>query len=260
MHASLHSGVVTLLGLVGACGALGLAHAGGYEELEHFEKGAIRGRVTLAGEPPAAKPLEVARDTAVCGTSTPSPTLVLGPGGGIGNAVVYLEGIARGKARSSRPPAVLEQRQCVFAPHVLVVPAGTDLEIVNHDPTLHTVHAKDPARRPATVFHIAQALIGQRTFVPASVLSAPPGEIRTLVLSCEVGHTWMSAWLFVVEHPYATVTAPDGTFVLSDVPAGEYAVTVWHELSAAPPGEAKRSVVVTAEKETEIEFPITLAP
>ena len=45
---------------------------------------------------------------------------------------------------------------------------------------------------------------------------------------CDV-HKWMSAYLGVVDHPFFAVTAPDGRFELTGLPAGSYVVEAWHE-------------------------------
>jgi hypothetical protein len=39
----------------------------------------------------------------------------------------------------------------------------------------------------------------------------------------------MFAFLFVMEHPYFGVSAPDGTFTLPTLPAGTYTLGAWHE-------------------------------
>lgn len=46
---------------------------------------------------------------------------------------------------------------------------------------------------------------------------------------CDVGHVWMSAYVFVTDHPYVTVTDSDGAFELTNVPAGAYELETWHE-------------------------------
>ena len=47
-------------------------------------------------------------------------------------------------------------------------------------------------------------------------------------VKCDV-HGWMSGWIFVAGNPYYSVTGEDGAFSLTDVPAGKYKVTIWHE-------------------------------
>jgi hypothetical protein len=56
----------------------------------------------------------------------------------------------------------------------------------------------------------------------------------------------MQAWVWVLEHPYAVVTGADGSFELTDVPAGSYKLTVWHEAL----GEKTVDVTVGAGKAT----------
>ena len=48
-------------------------------------------------------------------------------------------------------------------------------------------------------------------------------------LRCNAGHVWMNAEMMVVPHPYFVVTDEDGSFKLTDVPAGEYEIEAWHE-------------------------------
>ena len=47
-------------------------------------------------------------------------------------------------------------------------------------------------------------------------------------VKCNV-HSWMHAYIGVVEHPYFAVTGPDGSFTWNNVPPGDYTVSVWHE-------------------------------
>jgi hypothetical protein len=60
----------------------------------------------------------------------------------------------------------------------------------------------------------------------------------------------MQAWVWVLEHPYAVVTDSDGSFELSDVPAGSYKLTIWHEAL----GEKTVDVTVQAGKATATDF------
>ena len=47
-------------------------------------------------------------------------------------------------------------------------------------------------------------------------------------ISCDA-HEWMSAYIYVTDHPYAAITGADGSFSMTDVPAGTWSAKVWHE-------------------------------
>jgi hypothetical protein len=55
--------------------------------------------------------------------------------------------------------------------------------------------------------------------------TAEPAPVR---VSSVVQPSAVSYWL-VLDHPYAALTAADGSFQLEDMPAGEHELFVWHE-------------------------------
>jgi hypothetical protein len=54
---------------------------------------------------------------------------------------------------------------------------------------------------------------------------------------CDAGHVWMSAYVWVTEHPYYALTDAKGGFELTDVPPGTYELRFWHENWEATPVE-----------------------
>ena len=46
--------------------------------------------------------------------------------------------------------------------------------------------------------------------------------------NCDV-HSWMNAYVGVVDHPYFSVSGQDGNFDISSLPPGDYVVEAWHE-------------------------------
>ena len=231
--------------------------------------GTIRGVVTLPGSAPAARSEPVSQQQNVCGNSVGVTRLSLGANGGVGRAIVYLDDVPSGadSSRPQRPVVVVGQKDCQYTPAALVVAPGTPIDIVNDDPILHNVHARertDDGMR--TVFNIAQPVRGQRTRV--SLPLTRPGVVE---LSCEAGHPWMSAYMLVASHGYASVTGEDGSFVINDVPAGTYPLTMWHQgvtlarvipslqrFEYEPPYQITEQVVVRPNAETIVNFTLEL--
>src|SRR5438105_5364414 len=48
-------------------------------------------------------------------------------------------------------------------------------------------------------------------------------------LTCNGGHVWMNAEMFVAPHPYYSVTDESGRFQFTSVPPGTYQIVAWHE-------------------------------
>ena len=57
---------------------------------------------------------------------------------------------------------------------------------------------------------------------------------------CDI-HAQMTALIMVLDHPWFTIPADDGTFTLPPVPAGDVTVVAWHERI----GERRERVRVT---------------
>jgi hypothetical protein len=222
---------ISLLLLAGAVNA--------YEVIEVTNGGVLKGSVTFAGTAPTTEALEVTKNQDICGAKVPSEILIVDTNGGVKNAVVTIEGIAQGKAFGTKT-YTLDNKGCVFVPHVQVMPVKEKLEIINSDPILHNTHA---FLGTATVFNLALPL--QNQTIPKRMKR--PG---VLSVKCDAGHTWMSAYVVVVESPYCSLTDESGSFEITDIPPGTYQVKAWHEKL----GTEVREIVIEGGKTTTASF------
>lgn len=205
--------------------------------------GSISGAVAAPGAkaPPAVK---VTKDVQACSSTHQPETVLVGPGGALANAVVYLKDIAAGRPVEKAAKASLDNKGCRYVPHVSVVPVGSTLAIVSSDNVLHNTHA---LMGSDTIFNVALPIPGMQ--IPQTLRK--PGIVS---VKCDAGHTWMSATIFVVEHPYYAVTDASGKYELKDVPPGTYTLAVWHESL----GTQEQKVTVAGGKASAASF--TLSP
>src|SRR5687768_10047237 len=103
--------------------------------------GRIRGIVSLRGAPPPPRAEPIEKDSTVCGESVTVTRLALGKDNAVRHALVYLDGVPSAEDVRPRLTTQVGQKGCEYGPHVMTVPTGADLEIVNDDPILHNVHA-----------------------------------------------------------------------------------------------------------------------
>jgi plastocyanin len=121
---------------------------------------------------------------------------------------------------SAREPAVLDQKDCRYVPHVVGVQVGQRLRVKSSDPkTLHNTHYAPQANRPGN-FGLTDAGMER------SVTFEKPEFIR---VKCDV-HPWMTAYIGVFDSPFfATSGENEGRFEIARVPAGKYKLIAWHE-------------------------------
>ncbi|HZN52504.1 MAG TPA: carboxypeptidase regulatory-like domain-containing protein [Methylomirabilota bacterium] len=201
--------------------------------------GAIKGTVTLKGTAPELKKLAVTIDQYVCGKEKNPEELVLSPQGGIRSAVVWLDKPPAGaSAAALAPTATMDQKECLFAPRVVVVPAGGKIDFLNSDRLLHNLHSTPSANPPFN-----------RTQPKGRTITIPFEKPEIIRVTCDL-HSWMRGWVVVAEHPYYALTDGAGEFELKGLPAGRYTLKVWQERL----GTVSKEVVVGDQDPT----PVTL--
>lgn len=193
---------------------------GGYKGVEVKNGGTIMGRVVLAGRVPALEDFAIPSDQSICAPASENNRLVMGHDGGIASAVVYLEGIREGKPMPELPAAArtMDQRNCLYVPHVLAVPVGDTALFLNSDELPHNVRVEDLSSEKI-MMNVAQPKAGNRD--PLAIERTGP-----VLVGCDY-HPWMNAYVFGVDNPYYVVTDTTGAFRLDDIPPGTYTVKMW---------------------------------
>lgn len=231
------------LGLVAACGgAPPAAPAAATAPLfDPATTGTVAGHVVLDGSPPAAQTVRMDGDRKcaqlVPGGARRTESYVVGAGNALANVFVYVKTGLEGRSFPvPSAPVVLDQRECWYVPRVVGVRVGQPLEVVNSDPLLHNIRATATVNEPFNQGQPVQGMRYSHTYSTAEVM---------VPFKCDV-HAWMNAWVGVVNHPYFTVTGPDGAFSLPNLPAGTYTVEAWHEAAGTQTGSVAVSAKGTA--------------
>ena len=161
-------------------------------------------------------------------------TLTTPAGKPVPNAVVMVRpqaGIPRGPIRF--PWAyVMAQQNVQFEPFVLIVPVGAEVSFPNRDAIRHHVFSFSPAKTFELKLYSADE---------TRVVSFPKAGVVSL--GCNI-HDSMSAFIRVVDTPYAVKTSAGGPAVVRDLPSGPAVVTIWHPYLKAANNETTRRVVI----------------
>ncbi len=184
--------------------------------------GTIKGTVKWQGPVPHLMQSEINKDPQVCDPQglkrRDLERLEVSANGGVANTVVFLKDISRGKAMDL--PAArqyLNQKNCRYEPHILLVPLNGTLQVKSSDPLLHTVHMSG-----ASDYNLPFTFQNQ-------VMTRVMNRDGVVDLRCNAGHVWMNGEMIVARHPYYAVTDENGAFELTNVPPGEYEIMAWHE-------------------------------
>lgn len=203
----------------------------------------VRGTVRVEGQVPKAKPISMAADPS-CAKQHASPALtedvIEDSKGDLENVVVYIaDGLGDRAFDPPAHPTTIQQKGCVYEPHVLAMQANQPVEVVNSDPTTHNIHPLPANNREWNKAEIPGSKI-EETF--------PRPEIA-IPVKCNV-HPWMKGYVAVFKHPYFTVTGKDGSFDLSNLPPGTYTVQAWQEKL----GTSTQKITIGANETKTLEF------
>lgn len=183
----------------------------------------ITGKITLKGTPPPEKPLPLDPG---CGKLHPDSKpatrfYAADASGGLADVFVYIKDGLTGKTFPvASAPAVLDQKGCEYIPYVIGAQTKQKILVKNSDPLLHNVHP-------------TPAVAGNKESNKAQMPKGADLEFSWenpevfLRFKCDV-HPWMFAYVGLVDHPFFSVSGKDGTFKISNVPAGKYTVEAYH--------------------------------
>lgn len=184
----------------------------------------VSGQVLLEGTPPASNVIHLDGDpkcvALLNGEERRTEYVVLGPGNSLQNVFVYVkDGLPPALYPVPATPVVIDQQKCRYVPRVLGVQVGQQLAIRNSDPLLHNVRADGHINQPFDIGTPLQGIEIKRTFATREVM---------VPFKCQV-HSWMQAYVGVLEHPYFAVTDGSGRFTIPKLPPGNYTIEIWHE-------------------------------
>ena len=192
--------------------AVGIIYAGG----------SITGTITFEGKAPKMKPLKVDADPICVANNEIAPKkewLILDENKGVKNMLVFITEGLNIDYSPPEEPVVIDQKGCIYSPHVVGIMAGQQLDILNNDGTLHNIHALPKVKKE---FNKAQPRSKKKLSVKFEKPEAP------FKIKCDV-HPWMGAYIGVFDHPCFAVSGDDGTYIISDLKPGEYVIEAWHE-------------------------------
>jgi hypothetical protein len=185
----------------------------------------LTGLVRIEGHPPELLKSAEVYPLNGCPHHHPPPadeSFVVSRQGGLANVVVSVSAGLPADSWYPKPakPAVLDQKDCRYTPHVLALQVEQELVAKNSDPFLHSVHTNPKDNTPENIAQYSVDPVGRRMKTIK--------ESETFKVTCDL-HPWMTAWVAAFDHPYFAVTRADGSFQMPLLPPGTYTLRAWHE-------------------------------
>jgi plastocyanin len=203
----------------------------------------VKGVVKFEGTVPKSKLISMSADPS-CAKQHPSPVfadeVMTDSKGDLQNVIVFVsEGLGDRTFDAPTEPVVVEQKGCMYMPHVLAMRANQTLHLVNDDSTSHNIHPTPANNRE-----------WNKAELPGSTMDETFSRPEIAIpVKCNI-HPWMRGYIAVFKHPYFVVTGKDGSFDLSNLPPGTYTIEAWHEKL----GTATQKITIGASETKNLDF------
>ncbi len=156
------------------------------------------------------------------------------------NIVVYLEGV-KGNFSLPKQTPDMDHKDLQFAPRALAITTGTTVSFPNAD----------------TVFHSAFSISKSNPFElglygpgrEKSWTFQNPGMVE---IFCHI-HSHMAGFILVLDHPFYTSTAKDGSFTIPDIPDGTYQIKAW----MGPSTSAAKTITLKGKESVSIDLSLS---
>jgi plastocyanin len=166
----------------------------------------------------------------------------------VADAVVSVQPATASAPAPRVTPAIMDQHNKEYVPHMLPVQVGTPVAFPNRDNIRHHVYSFSAAKRFELPLYIG---------TPASpVVFDKPGIV---VLGCNI-HDWMLGYIYVVATPYFARTGQDGRARVGELPPGAYEVRAWHPRMRGEPEKGSKPITIGDGEPDRLTFVVTLKP
>lgn len=222
---------VVLFGVAVGCGGGGetpvaeetAVEAENYFEVDVATASTVSGTVTFEGEVPRNPRINMSAEPdchSLHSGAVRAQVAIVGEDGALGNTFVWIKsGLEGKKFKTPTSPVALDQKGCIYNPHVIALQTRQTLAISNSDQTTHNVHPLPKVNREWNKSQTANAPAIERKFSRQEIM---------LPVKCNI-HPWMRSYINVVDHPFFAVTGVDGSFAIKGLPPGTYTIEAVHE-------------------------------
>lgn len=211
----------------------------------------LKGKVLFDGELPRSRRLAMDAEPACAAMHTEpvySEVVVANDNNTLRHVFVYVKEGLEGKVfETPKEPAIIDQKGCIYKPHILGVQTNQPIKILNSDSTTHNIHPLPKNNREWNESMAPGVKPKNKKF---------PREEVMIAVKCNV-HPWMKNYIGVLKHPFFAVTDEEGSFEIKGLPPGEYTLEAWHEFLKE--GVTSHKVILADSETKSVDFTLKQA-
>ena len=182
--------------------------------------GSVKGTIRIEGDVPPMPVIDAMAKDPKCHEEVKSETVVANPNGTLRDVIVSVD--RRGLTGWAMPgpkaeTVQLDQKGCMFSPHILALQVGQTISITNSDKTKHNVNYKSNKN----------GLLNEIQDVGDAAIEVQAKFAESFSAKCDI-HDWMNANIEIFDHPFFAVSDETGAYEISGLPEGTYTITVKH--------------------------------